>query len=113
MMEIIELANTLKQTKDDFKQFKKDNEDIFKERTQFNKRINELTKQLQTAMKNAGETKIELDGFSIEITVKKRTAHDVDVLAEYLDDEEKLEAYKNAIAVENENVSIRKKRKTK
>lgn len=108
-----ELAQVLKQLKDDQKQFKKDHKDVFDENRVFNKKIKEASDALIDRMKTEGLEKYQHDGTEFEVKVARTEKHDLGRIGDMVTDTDALQAYLEEISVERSKVMTRRTKKQK
>lgn len=108
-----DLAQVLKQLKDDQKQFKKDHKDVFDENRAFNKKIKEASDALIERMKSEGVQTFQHDGTEFEVKVANTEKHDTEKIAELVGDEDAFSAYMAQAVTEKPRVLTRRSKKQK
>lgn len=102
------LANELLTLKNDHKQFKKDNKELFTEHRQYNKSINEKGLELIEVLKEQNVDKYEYEGMEFEVKTTNREKHDIGRIADMVGDEEKMDEYIGDVRTSSSKVATRK-----
>lgn len=103
-----QLAASLKTLKEEQKEFKKDNKDIFKRNTELNKAIKKASGELMTMMAKEEIETFEHDGMEFNVKKKKSESHDLDKLNELMGDTENFNKYMQHVQSEKVEVRTRK-----
>lgn len=103
-----ELAQVLKQIKEDHMVFKKEFKHVFDKNRDFNKKIKNASTALLDRMKTEGMDTFQLDGFVFEVTNKRTSKHDIEKMAELVDDSEAFQEYMDEVSTDRVSVMTRR-----
>lgn len=108
-----DLAQVLKQLKEDQKAFKKDHKDVFDENRAFNKKIKEASTALIDRMKVEGVETFQHDGTEFEVKVARTEKHDLEKMADMVEDADAFKEYMDEVSTEKAKVMTRRSKKRK
>lgn len=108
METVQQLAEELLELKENHKQFKKDNKDVFVEHRNYNKAIKAKEEELIQILKDQNLDHYEHKGMEFELKEKSVEKHDMERLAEIVGDEEKLSEYVESVKTIKPKVATRR-----
>lgn len=111
---INELSNNLIKLRNDHKEFKKDNKEIFVAHRQFNKSIKNAETELIKQLEENNVQHFEVDGVTIALKEKKSIKHDMEKLRGFFEDDTTFLEYNDMVTKSTTSVATRlaKKKKT-
>lgn len=112
MENLEDIAREYARLKQEQKEFKKENKEVFVRNKEYNKVLAATRDALLEKMREESLEEYEVDGVEIIRKRKVREKHDKEHLAEALGSEEKMNEYLASITVEVEDLSSRKKKRT-
>lgn len=101
-----QIATSLKLKKEEQKAFKKENKEIFKQNTLFNKEVRALADELAAKMSEQGVMTYEHNGMEFNIKKKTTQKHDMEKLSELMESDQ-YEEYIGNVQVEKTEVTTR------
>lgn len=110
-MDMDKLAEELIELKNNHKEFKKENKEVFLEHRNYNKAIKAKEEELIELLKEKNVEHYEYGGMEFELKSNTTEKHDMEQLAQLIGDEEKFNDYRSAIQTTKPKVTTRKKRK--
>jgi len=93
------LVEKILELKENHKQFKNINKDVFTEHRKYNKNIKEKEKELIQKLKEQNMIYYEYKGMEFKLKDKSNEKHNLEQLAELIDNEEKFHEYINSIKI--------------
>lgn len=108
MEHIQELAEELIELKENHKQFKKDNKDVFMEHRNYNKAIKAKEEELIQQLKDQNMENYEHRGMEFEVKSNTTEKHDMEALAELIGDDEKFNEYRTTVQKVKPKMATRK-----
>lgn len=106
-------AEELMQLKNDHKQFKKDNKEMFTTHRQFNKSIKEKSIELIASLKENNVDKYEYQGMEFEVKTTHREKHNMDRLTEMVGDTDNWKEYVDDVRSSSSKVATRKAKRAR
>lgn len=110
-MDIENLAEELIELKNNHKQFKKDNKDVFLEHRNYNKAIKAKEEELIEVLKDKNIEHYEHNGIEFQLKTNTTEKHDMEQLAELIGDEEKFNDYRSTVQKTKAKMSTRMKKR--
>lgn len=114
--EVFEIAQQMKELRDEQKEFKKNNKDVFEENKRLNKLMSELKKSLASKMKELGMTDIMQDGMEFEVKDSTKINYNLEKLQETLNSNENVDDAIRTFVQENStektDIVMRKRKRT-
>lgn len=102
------LAEELVELKENHKEFKKENKDVFLEHRNYNKAIKAKEEELIEVLKDQNIDNYEHKGMQFELKERSFEKHNMEVLEELISDSEKFSAYVNSVKTVKPKVATRK-----
>lgn len=105
------LAQVLKDLKDEQKQFKRNHKDVFDENRAFNKKIKEASNALIDSMKLEGVQIFQRDDTEFEVKIENAEKHVTEKIAKLVEDKDAFNAYMAETVIEKPRVITRRSKK--